>query len=451
MMPDVADLQHPITLPEKPALEGLEAKWNARWEEDRHLPVRPDSPARGGVLDRHAAADGQRFAARRARVLVHAHRPHRALPADARQGRVLSDGVGRQRPADRAPRAELLRRPVRSVAAVRPVVPAAVAPGKRGARQAADLGVAAEFHRALRAADRRGREGVRASVAVPRPVGRLVDDLRDDRPARAARVAGLVPAPACSAASPTSSRRRRCGTSTSGPPSRRRSSRIASSPARITASAFASPIVWTGYVEIDTTRPELIPACVALVAHPDDERYQPLFGTRGDDAALRRRVPVQAARARRSRKGQRHRDDLHVRRHHRRDVVARARAAGPRGHRSRTARFGRSRWGAPGWESRRPRARAAGLRPAGGSVRGEGTRANRRAAARVRRSDRRAAADHARGEVLREGRSPARDRHEPPVVHQDDGVPRGAARRAAASCSGIRRTCGTASRTGSTA
>src|SRR6185503_5247509 len=32
------------------------------------------------------------------------------------------------------------------------------------------------------------------------------------------------------------------------------------------------------YVEIETTRPELIPACVALVAHPDDERYKPLFG-----------------------------------------------------------------------------------------------------------------------------------------------------------------------------
>ncbi|MGO3090410.1 MAG: valine--tRNA ligase [Galactobacter sp.] len=31
-------------------------------------------------------------------------------------------------------------------------------------------------------------------------------------------------------------------------------------------------------VEIMTTRPELLPACVALVAHPDDERYQPLFG-----------------------------------------------------------------------------------------------------------------------------------------------------------------------------
>ena len=32
-------------------------------------------------------------------------------------------------------------------------------------------------------------------------------------------------------------------------------------------------------VHIETTRPELLAACVALVAHPDDERYQPLFGT----------------------------------------------------------------------------------------------------------------------------------------------------------------------------
>ncbi|MEO1063360.1 MAG: valine--tRNA ligase [Actinomycetota bacterium] len=35
-----------------------------------------------------------------------------------------------------------------------------------------------------------------------------------------------------------------------------------------------------GDIEIDTTRPELLPACVALVAHPDDERFQPLFGTK---------------------------------------------------------------------------------------------------------------------------------------------------------------------------
>ncbi|MFT3871145.1 MAG: valine--tRNA ligase [Nocardioides sp.] len=34
-----------------------------------------------------------------------------------------------------------------------------------------------------------------------------------------------------------------------------------------------------GPVYIETTRPELIVSCVALIAHPDDERYQPLFGS----------------------------------------------------------------------------------------------------------------------------------------------------------------------------
>ncbi len=40
--------------------------------------------------------------------------------------------------------------------------------------------------------------------------------------------------------------------------------------------AFHGP---TGPLHVETTRPELIPACVALVAHPHDERYQDLFGT----------------------------------------------------------------------------------------------------------------------------------------------------------------------------
>jgi valyl-tRNA synthetase len=39
---------------------------------------------------------------------------------------------------------------------------------------------------------------------------------------------------------------------------------------RIRFAVASSP---ASFVEIDTTRPELIPACVALVAHPDDERY----------------------------------------------------------------------------------------------------------------------------------------------------------------------------------
>jgi valyl-tRNA synthetase len=47
-----------------------------------------------------------------------------------------------------------------------------------------------------------------------------------------------------------------------------------------------------GFVEIETTRPELIPACVALVAHPDDERYRPLFGSEVTTPLFGMRVPV---------------------------------------------------------------------------------------------------------------------------------------------------------------
>ena len=47
-----------------------------------------------------------------------------------------------------------------------------------------------------------------------------------------------------------------------------------------------------GFVEIDTTRPELIPACVALVAHPEDERYRALFDREVLTPLFGVRVPV---------------------------------------------------------------------------------------------------------------------------------------------------------------
>jgi valyl-tRNA synthetase len=47
-------------------------------------------------------------------------------------------------------------------------------------------------------------------------------------------------------------------------------------------------------VHIETTRPELIPSCVALVAHPDDERYQPLFGSTVRTPLFDVEVPVVA-------------------------------------------------------------------------------------------------------------------------------------------------------------
>ncbi len=47
---------------------------------------------------------------------------------------------------------------------------------------------------------------------------------------------------------------------------------------------------------ISTTRPELLAACVALVAHPDDERYQPLFGTTVTTPVFGVEVPIVAHR-----------------------------------------------------------------------------------------------------------------------------------------------------------
>jgi valyl-tRNA synthetase len=47
-------------------------------------------------------------------------------------------------------------------------------------------------------------------------------------------------------------------------------------------------------VYIETTRPELIPAVVALIAHPDDERYQPLFGTTVKSPVFGVEIPVLA-------------------------------------------------------------------------------------------------------------------------------------------------------------
>lgn len=48
-----------------------------------------------------------------------------------------------------------------------------------------------------------------------------------------------------------------------------------------------------GELIIATTRPELIPACIAVVAHPDDKRYQHLFGKRAITPLFQVPVPIQ--------------------------------------------------------------------------------------------------------------------------------------------------------------
>ena len=50
----------------------------------------------------------------------------------------------------------------------------------------------------------------------------------------------------------------------------------------------------SGDILIDTTRPELLPACVALIAHPEDERYIPYFGKTVRSPLFNVEVPVLA-------------------------------------------------------------------------------------------------------------------------------------------------------------
>ena len=217
--------------------------------------------------------------------------------------------------------------------------------------------------------------------------------------------------------------------------------------ARTTGSPSTRPTA--SRVFIETTRPELLAACVALVAHPDDERYQPLFGSTVRTPLFGVEVPVLAHRLADPEKGSGIAmictfGDIT-------DVTWWRELQLPdppdhrlgRPHPARDARVDRDR--------RRPRA----VRRARGQDVVHGQGAHRRAARASPASSRASPADRAPGEVLREGRQAARDRHHPPVVHpqrRPRGRPARAPRRSAApSCTGTRRTCRRATTTGSRA
>ena len=233
--------------------------------------------------------------------------------------------------------------------------------------------------------------------------------------------------PSCAtsrAARPTCRRRRRCGTSPSRPPSRRPSWRPASTPAHYHRVAFHAGA--DEPVHIETTRPELIPAVVALIAHPDDERYQHLFGTTVTSPVFGVEIPVVAHAGRRARQGRRHRDVLHLRRPDRRDSGGASCSC--RSARSSAATAGctaRPRSGSPPARRGRGGVRRAGRQDDLQRPRGDGG-----PAARLRRPRRRADADPADGELLREGRQAARDRLDPPVVHPQRRARRRPAHRA---------------------
>ena len=186
-------------------------------------------------------------------------------------------------------------------------------------------------------------------------------------------------------------------------------------------------------VYVETTRPELIPSAVALIAHPDDERYQGMFGTTVTSPVFGVEIPVVAHHLAEKDKGagiamcctfgdltdvQWWRElNLPVR-----TVIG------------RDGRFARE---TPAWLSSDSAAQgpagAAGVRAAGGQDRLLRPRGDGRDAARERRPRRRAEADDPDGELLRAGRQAARDRGDPAVVHPQRRPRRGRSRRDARS------------------
>ena len=220
-----------VVVPDKPALEGLEATWASAGR--RTTPTPSTAPSR--------ARTSTRSTPRRRRCSGSLHVGHvfsythtdldRALPADARQVGVLPDGLGRQRPAHRAPGAELLRRALRPVAAVRP----RLHPAGEARPQAAGPDQAPQLRRALRGA--RPARTSRCSRQLWRTLGLSVD--------WAQHYTTIGPGPRVSQRAFLRNfargeaylqERRRCGTSPSRPPSPRPSSRPASTPAPTTGS-----------------------------------------------------------------------------------------------------------------------------------------------------------------------------------------------------------------------
>jgi valyl-tRNA synthetase len=180
------------------------------------------------------------------------------------------------------------------------------------------------------------------------------------------------------------------------------------------------------FVEIDTTRPELLPACVALVAHPDDTRYQALFDTVVMTPLFSVPVPVKAHPLADPEKGSGIAmictfGDLT-------DVIWWRELALPvRAIIQPNGALKPVTFGTEGWPSHdEARAQGAYDQLTNLSV----TKARTKIVELLRESgdligDPRPITPPR--EVLREGRPAAGDRHQPPVVHQDDGVPRPAA------------------------
>ena len=292
-MPDVQNADHPITLPEKPALEGLEAKWNARWDSD-------------GTY---------RFDRGRARADVYSiDTPPPTVSGSLHIGHVFSythtDVIARfQRMRGKAVFYPMgwddnglpTERRVQNYYGVRcdpslPYDPGFQAPDKPGKRA-----VSVSRPNFVELCNRLTEEDEKAFEHLWRHLGLSVDwsmtyatiDRRAQRVSQTAFLRLLRRGAAYQLEAPTlwdvDFR-----TAVAQAELEDREQPGAYHRIRFERPGLPASLGADGYVEIETTRPELIPACVALVAHPDDERYKPLFGTDVTTPLFGVSVPIRA-------------------------------------------------------------------------------------------------------------------------------------------------------------
>ena len=276
-MSDVQDPAHPIALPEKPALEGLEDKWNARWQ-----------------------ADGTyRFDRTRARDQVYSiDTPPPTVSGSLHVGHVFSythtDVIARfQRMRGKAVFYPMgwddnglpTERRVQNFYGVRcdPSLP--YDPGFQPPEKPGKQTIAVSRPNFIELCNRLTAEDEKAFEHLWRYLGLSVDwsatyatiDKRAQRVSQASFLHLLTRGIAYQLEAPTlwdvDFR-----TAVAQAELEDREQPGAYHRIRFEMAGPAAGPHGGAHVEIETTRPELIPACVALVAHPDDERYKPLFG-----------------------------------------------------------------------------------------------------------------------------------------------------------------------------
>ena len=285
-MPDVSDPNHPISLPEKPALEGLEAKWKARWQEegtyrfdrtrsrDQVFSIDTPPPTVSGSL--HV---GHVFSYTHTDVIARFQRM---------RGKAVFYPMGwddNGLPTERR---------VQNFYGVRcdpslPYVPNFEPPDKPG-KQAISVSRPnfIELCNRLTAEDERVFEHLwrHLGVSVDWSLTYATIDRRSQRVSQTAFLRNLKRGDAYQLEAPTLWD---IDFRTAVAQAELEDREQPGAYHRVKFARANGPAV-----EIETTRPELIPACVALVAHPDDERYQPLFGTSVETPLFGVSVPVKA-------------------------------------------------------------------------------------------------------------------------------------------------------------